>query len=140
MYKPIILPVDLYGCEIWYLTLREEHIPRVFENKALRRIFGSKRDEVTEGWRQLHNEELRDLYFLPRIIRTIKFGRIRWTGHVARMEEMRSACRLLMAKPEGMRPLGRPKRRWVDNIKMDLLEIGWGDVDYTGTSCSIYEQ
>jgi hypothetical protein len=91
----------------------------VFENRVLRRIFGPKRDEVTGGWRKLHNEELRGLYSSPSIIRIIKSRRMRWVGHVARMERNRNA-----GKPEGMRPLGRPRRRWVDNIKLDLLEIG----------------
>jgi hypothetical protein len=101
----------------------------VFEKKVLRRIFGPKRDEVTGGWRELHNEELRDLYSLPSIIRIIMSRRVRWAGHVARMEEKRNAYRLLVGKPEGNWPLGRPRRSWVNNIKMDLLEIGWGGVD-----------
>jgi hypothetical protein len=100
------------------LTLREEHRPRVFENKLLRRIFGPKRDEVTGGWRKLHNEELRDLYSSPSIIRIIKSRRVRWARHVARMGEKRNACRLLLGKPEGKRPLGRPRFRSVDNIKI----------------------
>jgi hypothetical protein len=102
------------------------------ENKVLRRIFGPKRDEVTGGWRKLHNEELRDMYSLPSIIRLIKSRRMRWAGHVARMGEKRNAYRLLVGKPEGKRSLGRPRRRWVDNIKMDLLEIDWGGVDWIG--------
>jgi hypothetical protein len=81
----MILPVILYGCETWSLTLREEHRLRVFENRVLRRIFGPKRDEVTEEWRKLHNKELRDLYSSPNIIRIIKSRRMRWAGHVARM-------------------------------------------------------
>jgi hypothetical protein len=85
----------------------------VFENKVLRRIFGPKRDELTAGWRKLHNEDLRDLYSSPSIIRIIKSRRMRWAGHVARMGEKRNAYRLLMGKPEGKRPLGRPRRRWV---------------------------
>jgi hypothetical protein len=91
IYKTIILLVISYGCEIWSLKLREEHSLRVFENKVLRRIFGPKRDEVTGRWRQLYNEELRDLYSSPTIIRIIKSWRMRWTGHVARMgkREMR---------------------------------------------------
>jgi hypothetical protein len=101
----------------------------VFENIVLRRIIGPKRDEVTGGWRKLHNEELRDLYSSPSIIRIMKSRWMRWAGHVARMGEKRNAYRLLVGKPEGKRPLGRPKRRWVDNIKMDLLEIGWNGVD-----------
>jgi hypothetical protein len=96
---------------------------------VLRRIFGRKRDEVTGEWRKLNNEELRELYSLPSIIRIIKSRRLRWTGHVARMGEKRNAYRVLMRKPEGKRPLGRPRRGWVDNIRMDLGEVGWGDVD-----------
>jgi hypothetical protein len=99
----------------------------VFENRVLRRIFGPKRDEVTGEWRKLHNEELHDLYSSPSIIRIIKSRRMRWAGHVARMGEKRNAYRLLVGKPEGKRPLGRPRRRWVDNIRMDLGEVGWGD-------------
>jgi hypothetical protein len=87
IYKIIILPVGLYGCETWSLTLRKEHRLRVFENNVLRRIFGPKRDEVTGGWRKLHNEELRDLYSSPSIIRIIKPRRKRWAGHVGRMGE-----------------------------------------------------
>jgi hypothetical protein len=132
IYKTTILPVILYGCKTWSLTLREEHRLRVFENKVLRRIFGPKRDEVTGGWRKLHNEELRDLYSSASIIRIIKSRRMRWAGHVARMGEKRNVYRLLVGKPEGKSPLGRPRHRWVDNIKMDLLEICWGSVDWIG--------
>jgi hypothetical protein len=101
----------------------EEHRLRVFENRVLRRIFGPKRDEVTGEWRKLHNEELHDLYSSPSIIRIIKSQRMRLAGHVARMGEKRNAYRLLVRKPEGKRPLGRPRRRWVDNIRMDLGEV-----------------
>jgi hypothetical protein len=104
----------------------------VFENRVLRRIFGPKRDKVTGEWRKLHNEELLDLYSSPSIIRIIKSRRMRWAGHVARLGEKRNAYRLLVGKPEGKRPLGRPRRRWVDNIRMDLGEVGWGDVDWIG--------
>jgi hypothetical protein len=104
----------------------------VFENAVFRRIFGPKRDEVTGGWRKLHNEELRDLYSSPSIIRIFKSRRMRWAGHVARMGEKRNAYRLLVRKPEGKRPLGRPRRRWAGNIKIHLLEIGWGGVDWIG--------
>jgi hypothetical protein len=119
----------LHGCETWSLTLREEHRLRVFENRVPRRIFGPKRDGVTGEWKKLHNEELRDLYFSPSIIRIIKSTRMRWASHVAQIGEKRNAYRLLVGKPVGMRPLGRPRRRWVDNIRMDLGEVGWGDVD-----------
>jgi hypothetical protein len=105
------LAVDLYGCETWPLTLREEQRLRVFENRVLRRIFGPKRDEVTGGWRKLHNEELRDLYYSPSIIRIIKSKSIRRAGHVARKGKKRNAYRLLVGKPEGKRPLGRQRRR-----------------------------
>jgi hypothetical protein len=98
----------------------------MFENKVLRRIFGPKTDEVTGWWRKLHNEELRDLYSSPSIIRLIKPRRMRWAGHVARVVEKRNAYKLLVGKQEGKRPLGRPRRSWVDNIQMDLLEIGLG--------------
>jgi hypothetical protein len=104
----------------------------VFENRLLRRIFGPKRDEVTGGWRKLHNDELRDLYSSPSLIRIIKSRRMRWAGHVTRMGEKRNAYRLLAGKPGGRRPLGRPRRRWVDNIRIDLGEVGCGDVDWIG--------
>jgi hypothetical protein len=99
---------------------------RVFENRALRGIFGPKRDEVTGEWRRLHNEELNCLYSSPNIIRVIKSRRMRWVGHVARMGEGRGTCRILVGRLEGRRPLGRPRRRWEDKIKMDLQEVGWG--------------
>jgi len=124
------LLVVLYGCETWSLTLREERRLRVFENRVLRRIFGSKRDEVTREWRKLHNEELNNLYSSPNIVRVIKSRRIRWAGHVARMGEGRSVYRVLVEKHEGRRPLGRPRRRWEDNIRMDLREVGCGCVDW----------
>jgi hypothetical protein len=90
----------------------------VSENRVLRRIFVPKRDEETRGWIKLHNEELHNMYSSPSIITIIKSRRIKWVGHVARMGEKRNACRILVGKPEGKRPLGRPIRRWVDNIKM----------------------
>jgi hypothetical protein len=98
----------------------------VFENRVLRRIFGPKRDKATGEWRRPHNEELDDLYSSPNIIRVIKSRRMRWAGHVARMGEKRRTYRILVGRPEGRRPLGRLRRRWVDNIKMDLQEMGWG--------------
>jgi hypothetical protein len=97
---------------------------RVFVNRVLRRICGSKRDEVTGDLRKLHNEELHNLYSSPSIITVIKSRRMKWAGHVARMGEKRKAYRILVGKPEGKRPLRRPSRMWVDNIKMDLREIG----------------
>jgi uncharacterized membrane protein len=97
----IILPVVLYGCETWSLTLRKEYRLRVFENMVVRRIFGPKRDEVMGEWRKLHNEELRDFYSSPSIIRIIKSRRMRWVGHVARTGEKRNSYRLLVGKPEG---------------------------------------
>jgi len=129
IYRTIILPVVLYGCETWSLTLREERRLRVFEKRVLRRVFGSKRDEVTGEWRKLHNEELRDLYSLPIIVRVVKSRRMRWAGHVARMGKGRGVHRVLVGKPEGKRPLERPGRRWEDNIKMNLREVG-GDGDW----------
>jgi len=108
--------------------LREERRLRVFENRVLRRVFGPKREEVKEEWRKLHNEELQDLYSLPNIVRVVKSRRIRCAGHVARMGEGRGVHRVLVGKPEGKRPLGRPRLRWEDNIKMDLREVvGGGD-------------
>ena len=94
IYRIIILPVVLYGCETWSLTLREERRLRVFENRVLRRAFGPKRDEVTGEWRKLHNEELRDLYSSPNIVRVVKSRRMRWAGHVARMGEGRGMHRV----------------------------------------------
>jgi hypothetical protein len=111
------------------LTLREECRLRVFENKVLRRIFGPKRDEVTGEWRRLHNKELYALFSSPNIILVIKTLRLRWAGHAARMGERRGAYRALVGKPEGRRPLERPRRRCEDNIKMVLREVGWGDAD-----------
>jgi hypothetical protein len=99
---------------------------------VLRRISGQKSDEVTGGWRKLHNEELHNLYCSLNITRIIKSMMIRWVGHLARMEEKRNVCRLLVGKPEGKRPLGRPRRRWIYNIKMDLLVIGLNVVDWIG--------
>jgi hypothetical protein len=107
-----------------------EHRLRVFENKVMGKIFGPKRDEVIGGWRKLHNEELHDLYCLPCIIRMIKSRRMRWAGCVTRMGEKRNAYRISVGKPEGKRPLGRSRRRWEDNIRMDLREIGWGGIDW----------
>jgi len=112
--------------------LRGERKLRVFENLVLRRIFGPRREEVTEEWRRLQNEELNGLYSSPNIVRVIKSRRMRWAGHVARMVEERGVYRVLVGKPEGKRPLGRPRLRWVYNIRMDLQEVGCGYMDWIG--------
>jgi hypothetical protein len=104
----------------------------------MRRTFGPKMDRVTEEWRKLHNEELHNLYSSPSIIRIIKSRRMRWAGHMARMGDRGNVYRLLVGKPEGKRPLGRPRRRWIDNIKMDLLEIGLNVVDRIGLTQDRY--
>jgi hypothetical protein len=122
IYKTLILPVVLYGCETWSLTLREEHRLRVFENRLLRTIFGPKRGE-DGSWRKLHNDELHSLPSARNIVRVIKSRRMRWAGHVARMGEGRGVYRVLVGSPEGKRPLVRPVRKWKDNIKMDLGEM-----------------
>jgi hypothetical protein len=113
----------LYGCKNWSLSLREEHKLRVFENRVLRRIFG-RRKQGNRSWRKLHNDELHSLYSSPNIVRVIKSRVLRWAGHVARMGEGRGVYRVLVGRPEGKRQLGRPRRRWEDNIKLDLREIG----------------
>ena len=119
----IILPV-LYGCETWSLTVREERRLRMFKNRVLRRT-GPKRNEVTGEWRKLYNKELNDMYCSPNIVWLIKLRKMRWAGHLARMGERKGVYRVLVEKPDGKRPLGRPRRRWEDNIKMDLQEGTW---------------
>jgi hypothetical protein len=123
IYKTVILPIVLFVCETWSLTLGEEHRLRVFENTVLRRIFGPKR-EGDESRRKLHNDELHSLYSSPSIVRVIKSKKMRWAGHVARMGEGRGVYRVFVGRLESQRPLGRPIRRWEDNIKMDVREIG----------------
>jgi hypothetical protein len=117
------LPIVLYGCETWSLTLGEEYRLRIFENRLLRKICGPKREE-DGSWRKLHNDELHSLCSSPNIVRVIKSKRMRWAGHVARMGEGRGVHRVLVGRLEDKRPLGRPMHRWKDNIKMDLKETG----------------
>jgi hypothetical protein len=97
---------------------------------VLRRIFGPKGNEVIGGWRKLRSEELHNLYSSPSIIRTMKSRRMRWAGNIARLGEKKNACRIFVGKPEGKGSPGRPRRRWNDNIKIDLREIGWGGRDW----------
>ena len=132
IYRTIILPVFLYGCEGWLLTLWEERKLKVFENMMLRRIFGPRRHEAMGEWRRLHNEELNDLYPSPNIVRVIKSRRMRWAGNVTHMAEERGVYRFLVGKPEGKRPPGIPRRRWVNNIRMDLQVVGCGYMDWIG--------
>jgi len=126
VHRTIISPIVMYGCETWSQTLREKRRLRVFGNRTLWRIFGPKRDEVTREWRKLHNEELSDLYCLPNNVLVIKWRRMRWAGHVTRREERRGVYRVLVGKPEGKGLLGIPRRRWEDNIRIDLQEMGFG--------------
>jgi hypothetical protein len=125
----IYLPVVLYRCETWSLTSREERRLRVFEVKVLRRILWPKRNEVTGEWRKLHNEKLNDLYCSPNIVRVIKSIRMRWAGHVARRGREEVYTGFWVGKPERKRPFERSRRRWEDNIKMDLQEVGCGGMD-----------
>jgi hypothetical protein len=118
--------VVLYGCETWYLKLRKEHRLRVFENRAVRRILGPRKDEAPGSWRKLHNEDVHSMYSSTSITGMIKSRRMRWAEHVARMGAKRNAYRILVRR-ETTR---RPRRRWVDDIKMDLGEIGWDGVDW----------
>jgi hypothetical protein len=112
------------------VTLREEHRLRVFENRVLRRIYGSKRDEVTGEWRKLHSGELHNLYSSSYIIRQIRSRRMRWVGHVACLRGERKVHEVLVGTPKGRRPLGRLRHRWEYGIKMDLRAIGWEDVEW----------
>jgi hypothetical protein len=128
IYRTVILPFVFHECETWSITFREERRLRLFENSVLRRIYGPKRDEVTGERRKLHNEELNNLYSSPSVVRVIISRRMRWAGNVARMG--RGVYRVLVGKPEGKRPLGTPRRKWEDNIKMDLQELGCGVMDW----------
>jgi len=114
--------------------LREERKLKVFENKVLRRIFGPRRYEGTGKWRRLHNEELNDLYSSPNIVRVIKSRRMKWAGHVAHMGEKMVVYRVLVGKPERKRPMGTPRRKWVDNIRMDIEVVGRGCMDWIGVA------
>ena len=108
VHRTIILPLVLYGCETWSLTMREECRLRVFENRVLRKIFGLKRDDITGEWRKLHKEELSDLYSSPNIVWVIKSRRMRWVGHLVRTGERKGVYRAFVGKPKGKTPLGRP--------------------------------
>jgi hypothetical protein len=130
IYKAVILPVVLHECGTWSLSLREEHRLRVFENKVLRRIFGPKREQ-DGSWRKLHNDELHSLYSSPNTVREIKSRRIRWAGHVAHMREGRGVYKVMTGKLEWKRPMGRPRRRWEYNRKMDRREIGIDGANWT---------
>ena len=123
-YSTIILPLVLYGYETWSLTFREEHRLRMYENRVLRRIFGPKREEVTEEGRRLHNVKFHDLFASPNVILMIKLRRMRWNGHVVYMAERTGAYSVLVMGPEGKSPLGRPRHRWEYIIKMGLQELG----------------
>ena len=118
-----------YGCETWSLTFREDRRLRVFENRVLWRICRPKIDEVTMEWRKIHKEELNDMYSSPSIGRVIKSRRMKWSEHVARMGESKGVYRALVEKSEGKRPLGRRRRRWENDIKMVLHEVGCGATD-----------
>jgi hypothetical protein len=133
IYKTIILPVVLYGCETWSATLREEHRLRMFENRGLRKIFGPKGDEVMGQWRKLHTGELLNLYSSSDIIRQIKSRRMSCARHVACIGEGRNMYRLLVGGLEGKRPFERPRHKWEDGIKMDLRVIGGCEVDSPGS-------
>jgi len=104
----------------------------IIKNMVLRRIFGPRKDKVMGEWRRLHNEEINDLYSSPNIVRVIKSRRMRWVGHVASVGEERVVYSTLVGKPEGKRTLGRPRFRWVDNIRLDLQEVGCGYMDWIG--------
>jgi hypothetical protein len=126
-------PLVLYGCETWYLTLREERTLRMFENGVLRRLFGPKRGEETWGWRKLHDEDLHNLYSSPNIIRIIKLRKMRWAGNVARMG--RRGMHIAYLWKARRKETARTRRMSVDNIKMDLKRdrMGWCELDWSGS-------
>jgi hypothetical protein len=132
MYKTILLPVIMYGCGAWSLTLREEHRLSMFENRVLKRIFGTKKEEVLGGGggRRMHIEELLNLYTSPNIIQVIKLRRVGWTRNAACIGKMRNAYKILVGKHEGKKSLRSQGNRWGDNIRMDHREIGWEVVDW----------
>jgi len=132
IYRTIILPVVLYGCETWSLTWREERKLKVFENMVLRRIFGPSWDEVRGEWRRLHNEELNDLYCSPNIVWAIKWRRMRWAGHVARMGEERGCIGSWWGNWREGDNRGDLSVDGMDNIRMDLQEVGCGYMDWIG--------
>jgi len=127
IYRTAILPD---GCESWSTTLADEHKLRVFESKVLRKIYGPKRDEMTGEWRRLHNEEQQGLYDSPDVVKIMKSRRLRWAGHVARMGKKRRLYSILVGRPDGRRPLGRPIHRREDNIRRDLREVGVRDENW----------
>ena len=129
VYRNVILPVILYGCETGSLALRDERRLRVFENRVLRKILGRNRDEVTGDWRKLHNEELHDLTSSPSTIRVIKKNGVGGACSACGGVAERNRYGALVRKHEGKRPFGRSKRRWEDNIKMGLRERRWEVVD-----------
>ena len=129
IYRTIILPVVLYGCETWSLAVMEGRRLRVFENRVLRRIFQPKRDQITGEWRKLHNEDLNDQYPTPNTVWVKKSRRMRWAGHVAPMGERRGVYRVLVGKPEGKTRLGTPRHRWEKNIKMNRQKVDCGGMD-----------
>ena len=133
LFSPITYQVTAF-LQVQISTTDQSHLPQhlAMLGMVLRRIFGPRRDEVTGEWRRLHNEELNDLYCSLNIVRVIKSRGMRWAGHVARIGEEREVYRVLVGKPEGKRPLGRPRRRWVNNIRMDLQEVGCGYMDWIG--------
>ena len=130
IYRSLILPVVLYGFETWSVTLSEEYRLRVFKNRMLRRILGPKRNKVTGEQRRLHNQQLYGLYCSPNIIQVIKSRRKRWVGHVVHVGERRGAYKVLVGKPEGKRPCGRPKPRREEILKWFYKK--WNGEAWTG--------
>ena len=129
IHRTVILPVVLYGCEVLSLILREKHRLRMFKNRVLQKITGPKRDGETEGWRRLHNGELRDLYISPNMMWVNRSKRMKWVGHVACTREKRNAHGVFVGRPEGKKQLEKPWHRRDDNIKMDIQEVGCGGMD-----------